>query len=130
MKQQDAAAKKPIRRQAEPPTSIEHQLDMEEAETAVTGDRLSRGDVRPLFTRQEDRDPRDATEISDEMNMDMSEGDREGSEQSGDDHSSGLQGSDPDLRGQPHISSGYPGEETEDEEGREKDLERRRIDRP
>ena len=41
----------------------------------------------------------------------MAEDDREGDDLSGDEHSSGLQGEETEVRNQPHLSSGIPGEE-------------------
>lgn len=47
---------------------------------------------------------------------DMAETNREGDEASGDDHSSGLQGGEPELESQPHVDSGTPGERADKEE--------------
>ena len=44
---------------------------------------------------------------------------------SGDDHSSGMQG---DTLNDPLNDSGLPGEETLDDEARERDLDRHRLD--
>ena len=76
-----------------------------------------------------DRDPKTLNRVTERFEMDMSEADREGDEQSGDDHSSGLQGADPEEANQPHIQRGLPGEETADDELIEEDLQHRRIDR-
>lgn len=76
-----------------------------------------------------DRDPKAFNRVNERMEMDMSEADREGDEQSGDDHSSGLQGTDPEEANQPHVQRGLPGEETTDDELIEEDLQHRRIDR-
>jgi len=80
------------------PGSIEQQLDMCETGSLRGEEVLRANREHPNF------------------NVDMSEEDREGDEMSGDDHSSGLQGGEPELRGQKHISSGMPGDQTEHEE--------------
>lgn len=79
--------------------SIEQQLDMNES-GPLRGDDIS---------HQAHRYGRGS-------NVDMSEYGREGDEMSGDDHSSGMQGGEPELSGQPHISTGMPGDETRTDE--------------
>lgn len=61
------------------------------------------------------------------MRIDMSEENREGDEMSGDEHSSGLQGGEPELESQPHIDSGIPGDETRLEEEDGQRIARRRA---
>lgn len=107
----------------DPSGSIEQHLDMME-KGPLRGDDI---------IRQTDRvNPIDADEIEidhpslpDEYGMqhnyrlDMSESNREGDEMSGDEHSLGLQGGDPDLDRQETLDNGLPGEESEREEERE-----------
>ncbi len=93
------------------PGSIEQQLDMCETGKA-------RGDE---ITHQHGVLPEDEAFVDvegidkkiDRMKMDLSEPSREGDEMSGDDHSSGLQGGESELKSQPHIEAGLPGEELE-----------------
>lgn len=80
------------------PGSIEQQLDMCET-----------GNLRGEETLRQHKDHGNFA-------MDMSEEDREGDEMSGDDHSSGLQGEEEELKHQPHLDSGIPGDESEDED--------------
>lgn len=95
------------------PGSIEQQLDMVETGT-LKGDMV-------LGHRDEIHDI-DDDEMSDEQEMDlnyrfdMSETAREGDEESGDEHSSGLQGGEPDIQHQEHIETGEPGDLTDKEE--------------
>ena len=84
------------------PGSIEQQLDMCE-EGPLRGDEVL-------------REHRDHPNYS----MDLSEENREGDEMSGDEHSGGLQGGEPELTspGQGHIQTGMPGDQNriEDEQ--------------
>jgi hypothetical protein len=83
-----------------PPGSIEQQLDMCE-EGSLRGEEVL-------------REHRDHPSFA----VDLSEEDREGDEMSGDEHSGGLQGGEPELSspGQLHISTGLPGDQTRLEE--------------
>lgn len=54
--------------------------------------------------------------IEENFQVDLSEEDREGDEMSGDEHSGGLQGGEPDIEHQRHIETGLPGDRTEHEE--------------
>jgi hypothetical protein len=105
---------------------IRHQLDMDEV-GPDRGDDVLHSHGRPTDTRHPDTDIRSVDEMLHNYQMDMSEESREGDEMSGDDHSSGLQGGDPDLTGQPHISSGLPGERTQDEEKILDEIDRHRA---
>lgn len=95
------------------PGSIEQQLDMCE-DGDLRGDNIIHlhgndgNEETPEQTLSADQ-------LVDRLEVNMSEPNREGDEMSGDEHSAGLQGGDPDLERQPHIDSGLPGEETEDE---------------
>lgn len=95
------------------PGSIEQQLDM--CETGpLKGDMV-------LGRRVEiAKDPDQAIEDENEMmlnyRVDMAETGREGDDSSGDEHSSGLQGGEPELETQSHIDSGTPGDRTDKEE--------------
>lgn len=100
-------------------SSIEQQLDMNE-DGPLRGDEILHHHGIPQA--HADADIRSVDEMMENYQMDMSELGREGDEMSGDDHSSGLQGGDPDLMSQPHIDSGMPGERTDDEEFYEVDL--------
>lgn len=107
----------------DPASSIEQHLDMMETGPLRGDDILRRaGGGR---TARYDRPDRDPVPLPDEYGMqhnyrlDMSEGSREGDEMTGDEHSFGLQGGDPDLARQPTVDNGLPGEETEREERRE-----------
>ena len=85
--------------------SVEQQLDMCETGTLRGDESIRSNREHPNF------------------NIDMSEEDREGDEMSGDDHSSGLQGGESELKNQPHIQTGLPGDETDHESSRNrKDL--------
>jgi len=78
------------------PGSIEQQLDMcEEGEL--------RGDAVQRNLKVADEGNQDPTPVDEEFgsfNMDMSEADREGDEMSGDEHSGGLQGEEPEEEDQ------------------------------
>ncbi len=54
--------------------------------------------------------------LNDNWNIDLSEENREGDEMTGDDHSSGLEGGEPEIENQPHIMTGLPGDRTLHEE--------------
>jgi hypothetical protein len=99
------------------PGSIEQQLDMCEGEDSLRGD-----DILYSHGKDSDIDAWDTAEIPEliellEMeHIDMSEPSREGDEDSGDNHSAGLQGGEPELTEQPHIETGLPGDMTGKEE--------------
>jgi hypothetical protein len=102
--------KNPGDREVEPcsPGSIEQQLDMCE-EGSLRGDNI-------LYQHGVDRDSveRENPPLDEDselrFNDDMSEEDREGDDMSGDEHSSGLQGEEPELEQQPHILTSIPGD--------------------
>lgn len=85
-------------------TSEEQKLDMCEVE-GLRGDEITH-QHGVEETRNQSGDPKELTEIMDKnWSMDMSEENREGDEMSGDEHSQGLQGGEPELRSQPRIES-------------------------
>ncbi len=91
------------------PGSIEQELDMCE-EGELKGEEVERR-VGGIATPDEPLSG-EPLEVVDELNsyeMSFSERDREGDEMSGDDHSSGLQGGEQELKNQRHIDSGVPG---------------------
>jgi hypothetical protein len=88
----------PIEDQAD---DIEQALDMKE-DGPLRGEEVLRQHHRA-----------DTGALTDRFAVDMSEDGREGDEESGDDHSSGLQGGEQELIDQPHIDSGVPGDEAE-----------------
>lgn len=89
------------------PGSIEQELDMCE-EGSLRGDEIlhSHG-----LTEKPTAGPQSADQLLNRFEVDLGEENREGDEMSGDDHSSGLQGGEPELI-QPHIDTGIPGDET------------------
>jgi hypothetical protein len=92
------------------PGSIEQQLDMCE-QGPIKGDEIVRHtENRPSPNEPSSEDPMSVVEELGSFEITMSERDREGDEYSGDEHSAGLQGDEPELHGQPNISSGIPGE--------------------
>jgi len=96
------------------PGSIEQELDMCETGSLRGDDILYRHGVEPL---QYTGDPQELDLIigqGEDANweVDLSEEDREGDEMSGDEHSSGLEGGEPELESQPNIASGLPGDRT------------------
>lgn len=105
------------------PGSIEQQLDMVE-EGSLRGDQIlhSHGVTPPGDMRSRLGEPLGADELMAEQafNLDLSEEMREGAELSGDEHSSGLQGDESELRSQPHMDSGLPGDGTRHEEWAER----------
>jgi hypothetical protein len=83
------------------PGSIEQQLDM--CETGpLRGDEI-----------EHHHGLREENDIEHNFEVDMAEPDREGAELSGDEHSSGYQGDEEDLRHQANVSEGLPGDESE-----------------
>lgn len=99
------------------PGSIEQQLDMCE-EGSLKGDDI-------LFSHGLDQgeggeEIPSLEELMNRYEVDLSEENREGDEMSGDDHSSGLQGGEPELQRQLHIATGMPGDRTDHEEFFEK----------
>lgn len=90
------------------PGSIEQQLDMCE-----TGPLKGETVLRDEGVRDPDHAIEDENEMMHNFRVDMAETGREGDDASGDDHSSGLQGGEPELESQPHIDSGTPGERTD-----------------
>ena len=92
------------------PGSIEQELDMCET-GSLRGDEILHSHGREPRTYTGDPPELDQI-INENWEMDLSEEDREGSEMSGDEHSSGLGGSELELEGQPHISTGLPGDRT------------------
>jgi hypothetical protein len=99
-------------REPEPnaPGSIEQQLDMCET-SGLKGEELS-------HSRSRGRTFTDGAIL---------DADRETAEMSGDDHSMGLQGGDPETDTQPHPSSGLPGDESRDQDDATDELERHRA---
>lgn len=109
---------------AEPcgPGSIEQQLDMCE-NGELRGD-----EIEHTHGMEADPDSLDsetgvernlgADQLLERFRIDMSEPNREGDELSGDEHSAGLQGGEPDLEGQEHIDEGIPGEERTEADSR------------
>jgi hypothetical protein len=92
------------------PGSIEQQLDMCE-QGPLRGENL----IRNASNNEDPLNPQagDPVELDEELNtfdITMAESDREGDEQSGDEHSAGLQGEEQELRRQPNIDTGIPGD--------------------
>jgi hypothetical protein len=108
------------------PGSIEQQLDMVE-EGTLKGDQLLH--ERQGFDSQENRARRGEPLAVDELisldcyDLDLAEESREGCEMTGDEHSSGLQGGESELVGQPHLTTGMPGEQSRHEEFHERHRE-------
>lgn len=95
------------------PGSIEQKLDMCE-EGSLRGDDIlhSHGQEPAKYTG----DPAELdTLLNENWEMDLAEEDREGDEMSGDEHSSGMDGGETEIEGQPHISTGLPGDRTRHE---------------
>lgn len=65
---------------------------------------------------QPDADPLPMDQMLGRTRVDLMEPDREGDEMTGDEHSSGLQGGEPELDRQPHWDSGIPGDFNERED--------------
>lgn len=88
-------------RLSEIPTSIEQLLDMNET-SGLKGEEITH-----------EKAPKTVEEEGEYTlyQMNMAEEGREGDEETGDDHSSGLQGGDSELTDQENIRSGLPGEE-------------------
>ena len=112
------------------PGSIEQQLDMVE-EGTLKGDQLLRG-RRRLDSQKISEDIRahrgeplavDELISLDCYDLDLAEESREGCEMTGDEHSIGLQGGESELVGQPHLSTGMPGEQSRHEEFHERHRE-------
>lgn len=101
------------------PGSIEQKLDMCEDDDSLKGDQV-------LFSHGIDSDVGDSElglqgvdqliSKNNNFHIDLSEGNREGDEMSGDEHSSGWQGGESELAGQPHIATGMPGDRSLREE--------------
>lgn len=89
--------------------SISQQLDMNET-GPLRGDEILHHHGLPDPTSRSDGGilPLTPERMEENYHVDMSEDHREGDEESGDEHSSGLQGEDPDF-----PDSGLPGEMTE-----------------
>lgn len=83
--------------------SIEQQLDMLE-HGKLRGDAIEHAHGRDPED-EDDADIRDADDLNTNYRVDMAETNREGDEMSGDEHSSGLQGTD-----QPGHEFGGPGD--------------------
>jgi hypothetical protein len=100
--------------------TIEQQLDMNETgplrgEEILRGQRLADPEYRK--NSGEALRPLDEQHMTHNYRVDMSEGSREGAEETGDEHSTGLQGSDQqelqyDKDSPDHADSGTPGEMT------------------
>lgn len=105
----------PLGRDPEPGEagSIEQQLDMLE-EGNLKGD-LVLGHRDDLPENSDDA-IEDVDEMMNNYRIDMAETSREGDEESGDEHSSGLQGGEPDIENQEHIETGMPGDMTNKED--------------
>ena len=104
------------------PGSIEQELDMCE-EGSLKGDEVLH--QHGLYT---DDEPDEESVSLDEIinrrfSVDLSEERREGDEMTGDEHSSGLQGGEPELYYQPHLETGFPGDATRRVEDHEKKLD-------
>jgi hypothetical protein len=87
------------------PGSIERDLDMCE------GPAFRSEDILHGNKAHSERGPLGAG-----FRVDESEGKREGAEESGDEHSAGYQGDEPELINQDNVDSGLPGALTEEEE--------------
>ncbi|MFN7685520.1 MAG: hypothetical protein ACK5QT_08930 [Oligoflexia bacterium] len=107
------------------PGSIEQQLDMVE-EGSLRGEQVLHEKNRPfpgeLKARQGEPLAADELMALECYDLDLSEECREGAEMSGDEHSSGLQGGESELQGQPHLESGMPGAQTAHDEWFERHL--------
>ena len=101
------------------PGSIEQQLDMVE-EGSLKGDQILHEHGRVPASDLDARrgEPLGADELMalESYDLDLAEESREGSEMTGDEHSSGLQGGESELQSQPHIDSGMPGEQSRHEQ--------------
>ena len=93
------------------PGSIEQQLDMCEAGSLRGDEILHHHGTRDQLIRDGDPDPLD--KLFELYQLDSSETNREGSEETGDEHSAGLQGGETEIAGQLHIKTGFPGELTQ-----------------
>jgi DNA-binding transcriptional ArsR family regulator len=92
--------------------SIEHHLDMCES-GELRGDEIEHRTYSP---EKEWRPDEESTQIMPPLDkmisrfeMNLSEENREGDEMSGDEHSSGMQGGEPELLEQPWLDDGTPG---------------------
>jgi hypothetical protein len=100
------------------PGSIEQQLDMCES-GSLRGDDILHSHGLP--DSDYNGDPIELDEfqtggMENNWQMDLSEEDREGDEMSGDEHSSGIEGGEPEIERQLHIQTGLPGDRTWHEE--------------
>ena len=96
------------------PGSIEQELDMCE-QGSLRGDEILHSHGKDPLTYTGNPPELDLI-INENWETDLAEEDREGDEMSGDEHSSGLEGGEPELASQPHISTGLPGDRTRREE--------------
>ena len=96
------------------PGSIEQKLDMCETGRLRGDDILHSHGVEAV---EYNGNPLEMDQVMNQnWGMDLSEVDREGDEMSGDEHSSGLAGSESELEGQPNIATGLPGDLTKRQE--------------
>jgi hypothetical protein len=92
------------------PGSIEQQLDMCEQGAIKSEDVIRHIDREENPNDPPTEDPIDLVHEINSFDYTMSERDREGDDLSGDEHSSGLQGDELEIEGQPNINSGVPGD--------------------
>jgi hypothetical protein len=95
------------------PGSIEQKLDMCEGEGSMRGDEILHNhglDANENESEYGVQGVDELIEANSNFQCDLSEESREGDEMSGDEHSSGWQGGEPELLGQPHIATGMPGD--------------------
>ena len=115
------------------PGSIEQQLDMVE-EGTLRGEQIlhEHGIPDPTDMKARLGEPLDADELMQRQcyDLDLAEEFREGSEMTGDEHSNGMQGGESELRRQPHLVTGMPGEQTEHEEWFERHQEELSLEKP
>ena len=101
------------------PGSIEQQLDMVE-EGTLRGEQVlhEHGIPDPSDMKERQGEPLGADELMARQcyDLDLAEEFREGCEMTGDEHSIGLQGGESEMRGQPHLLTGMPGEQSRHEE--------------
>ena len=94
------------------PGSIEQQLDMCE-QGSLRGDQILHN--HGIEDENEDKGQPDSIHELDSIlnqyyEVDLAEVGREGDEITGDDHSSGLQGGETEIKGQIHLGTGLPGD--------------------
>ena len=90
------------------PGSIEQQLDMCESGSLRGDEILHHHGITEEAAPLPAVPPVDR--LLDRYEIDLAEEGREGSELTGDEHSSGLQGGEAELRGQLHLTTGLPGD--------------------